>query len=39
MIELAERTPLHLPDLHTFEDNGLTYARAGYACCGPEGCC
>jgi MoaA/NifB/PqqE/SkfB family radical SAM enzyme/SAM-dependent methyltransferase len=26
MLELTERTPLHLPDLHTFEDDGITYA-------------
>jgi MoaA/NifB/PqqE/SkfB family radical SAM enzyme/SAM-dependent methyltransferase len=26
MIELAPSTPLHLPELHTFEENGITYA-------------
>lgn len=26
MNPLAERTPLHLPDLHLFEENGITYA-------------
>lgn len=25
-MELAPRTPLHLPDLHTFDDDGITYA-------------
>lgn len=29
MIEIAERTPLHLPELHTFEENGLTYVIDG----------
>jgi hypothetical protein len=26
MTELAARTPLHLPELHTFEEAGITYA-------------
>ena len=26
MITLAERTPLHLPDIHLFENAGITYA-------------
>ncbi|HVT44429.1 MAG TPA: methyltransferase domain-containing protein [Thermoanaerobaculia bacterium] len=26
MLTLAERTPLHLPELHRFEDEGITYA-------------
>lgn len=26
MIELAERTPLHVPALHLFDDDGITYA-------------
>lgn len=26
MLELTERTPLYLPDLHTFEEGGITYA-------------
>ena len=26
MIALAERTPLYVPGLHTFEENGITYA-------------
>jgi 7,8-dihydro-6-hydroxymethylpterin dimethyltransferase len=26
MIRLAERTPLHLPELHLFEDDGITFA-------------
>ncbi len=26
MIEIAERTPLHVPDLHTFEHDGISYA-------------
>ena len=26
MIELTERTPLHLPELHSFEAGGITYA-------------
>ncbi|MGH7700682.1 MAG: methyltransferase domain-containing protein [Gemmatimonadales bacterium] len=28
---LAERTPLHVPELHSFEDDGLTYAVDGAA--------
>ncbi|MGH2625887.1 MAG: hypothetical protein ACRDHY_04465, partial [Anaerolineales bacterium] len=31
MTILAERTPLHVPDLHLFEDDGLTYAVDGAA--------
>ena len=31
MTILAERTPLHLPELHLFEDDGLTYAVDGAA--------
>ncbi|MGH7531121.1 MAG: methyltransferase domain-containing protein [Gemmatimonadales bacterium] len=31
MIVLAERTPLHVPDLHLFDDDGLTYAVDGGA--------
>jgi MoaA/NifB/PqqE/SkfB family radical SAM enzyme/SAM-dependent methyltransferase len=26
MLNLAERTPLHVPDLHLFEETGITYA-------------
>ncbi len=26
MLTLSERTPLHVPDLHIFEDSGITYA-------------
>src|SRR3712207_1697778 len=26
MITLAERTPLHLPELHLFDENGITHA-------------
>ena len=26
MNTLTERTPLHVPDLHLFEENGLTFA-------------
>ncbi|HKC25748.1 MAG TPA: methyltransferase domain-containing protein [Thermoanaerobaculia bacterium] len=26
MLNLAERTPLHVPDLHLFEESGITYA-------------
>ena len=26
MITLAERTPLHVPDLHLFDENGITFA-------------
>src|SRR6266849_10257592 len=26
MLTLTERTPLHVPDLHVFEQNGITYA-------------
>ena len=26
MTVLSERTPLHLPDLHLFENDGITYA-------------
>jgi 7,8-dihydro-6-hydroxymethylpterin dimethyltransferase len=26
MITLAERTPLHVPELHLFEENGITFA-------------
>jgi MoaA/NifB/PqqE/SkfB family radical SAM enzyme/SAM-dependent methyltransferase len=31
MTILAERTPLHVPDLHLFEDDGLAYAVDGAA--------
>lgn len=31
MIVLEDRTPLHLPELHLFEDDGLTYAVDGAA--------
>jgi MoaA/NifB/PqqE/SkfB family radical SAM enzyme/SAM-dependent methyltransferase len=31
MTVLAERTPLHLPELHLFEDDSLTYAVDGAA--------
>ena len=31
MTTLAERTPLHVPELHLFEDDGLTYAVDGAA--------
>ncbi len=31
MTILAERTPLHVPELHLFEDDGLTYAVDGAA--------
>jgi hypothetical protein len=31
VIALEDRTPLHLPELHLFEDDGLTYAVDGAA--------